>query len=586
MDTGFTAKHLKHWAGAKGFARGEAYFQEDRVRNLREQDGEITATAKGARVYHVSLKSEDEQIVLACDCPVGQRGEFCKHGVAVGLAWLQEQSGESGATRPGKATLAEADPGQTELREWLLSRDKAVLVDWLLDVARYDEHLENRLTLKATLARGFDKATYKKAVSRGLGVRGYIDYHRMPEYFKRADAAIDSVEDLFEHGHAEAVIELSEYALKRVESAIERVDDSDGFMSELIRRLEGLHLRACREARPDPKALAKRLFGRALNAHWGVFQDAIERYAEVLGEPGQAVYRKLAEAEWAKVEPIRPGERGRGFFHDEHRSNITRIMEKLARRDEDVDAWVRVAERDLSTSQRFHLIAEYYLKAKRTEQALAWAEKGMKTFGEESDMRLLDLLADLYHRDKRHEEAMALVWSLFEEHPGLGRYQALRKNAERCKQWPEWRERALAYLRACLDKKAKSPSRDSWGHTRNVDHSVLVSIFLWEKDVEAAWREAEAGGCNNELWLELAALREKKHPRDTIAVYRKQIAPILEETNNEAYARAIELLRRLEKLMKRVKDKAGFQAYLDELRKTYKRKRNFMKMLAEVDSWR
>jgi hypothetical protein len=31
------------------------------------------------------------------------------------------------------------------------------------------------------------------------------------------------------------------------------------------------------------------------------------------------------------------------------------------------------------------------------------------------------------------------------------------------------------------------------------DRSELVRIFLWEKDVDSAWREAKSGGCSSDL---------------------------------------------------------------------------------------
>lgn len=107
----------------------------------------------------------------------------------------------------------------------------------------------------------------------------------------------------------------------------------------------------------------------------------------------------------------------------------------------------------------------------------------------------------------------------------------------------------------------------------------MLEIFIWEKDTESAWQEAQAGGCSEGLWLQLAGLREKEHPRDAIAVYRKQIGPIVERTNNQAYAEAAGLLRKVEKLMKRLGEQAAFQQYLNTVCTEYKRKRNFMKLL-------
>ncbi|MFB0555778.1 MAG: hypothetical protein ACETWQ_20925, partial [Phycisphaerae bacterium] len=33
-----------------------------------------------------------------------------------------------------------------------------------------------------------------------------------------------------------------------------------------------------------------------------------------------------------------------------------------------------------------------------------------------------------------------------------------------------------------------------------------ILVFLWEKNVEAAWKEAKEGGCKADLWRQLAKL--------------------------------------------------------------------------------
>ena len=115
--------------------------------------------------------------------------------------------------------------------------------------------------------------------------------------------------------------------------------------------------------------------------------------------------------------------------------------------------------------------------------------------------------------------------------------------------------------------------------SRRADHSELVRIFLWEKDVEAAWREAQEGGCSNDLWMELAAKREKDHPEDALPVYQRQIQPTLNRKNNEAYREAIGLLRKVRGLMVRLGRETEFARYLESVRAAHKPKRNFMKLL-------
>ena len=51
---------------------------------------------------------------------------------------------------------------------------------------------------------------------------------------------------LLNDGHAPAVIELTEYALARLEKAIGNMDDSDGYMRDILPELQNLHHRAWR----------------------------------------------------------------------------------------------------------------------------------------------------------------------------------------------------------------------------------------------------------------------------------------------------------------------------------------------------
>jgi uncharacterized Zn finger protein len=106
-----------------------------------------------------------------------------------------------------------------------------------------------------------------------------------------------------------------------------------------------------------------------------------------------------------------------------------------------------------------------------------------------------------------------------------------------------------------------------------------VRVFLWEKDVEAAWREAQEGGCANDLWMALAAKREKDHPEDVLPIYQRQVESTLDQKNNEAYRAAIGLLRKVRGLMVRLKREADFALYLESVRAAHKPKRNFMKLL-------
>ena len=92
-------------------------------------------------------------------------------------------------------------------------------------------------------------------------------------------------------------------------------------------------------------------------------------------------------------------------------------MESLAQASGDIEQLVAVMSRDLSSAYSYWKIAEVYREARQHDNALLWAEKGLKTFPDHTDGRLREFAAEEYHRRRRHDDAMKLVWAEFSERP-------------------------------------------------------------------------------------------------------------------------------------------------------------------------
>lgn len=331
---------LRRLAGARAFERGEAYFAGGQVGAVIEHEGTIAAKVQGTRTYRVKLWRDGDEFDYACTCPVGDDGAFCKHGVAVGLAWLEAGSAK---TSPSKVSAGKAKPPRVTLddvRAQLLTRDKRALVELLMQQAIEDDGLRRRLLMEAAGRdpKRLDLVTYRQAIDEAVDVGGFVDYREAYDYARGIDAAIDGIEKLLKQDHAAEAIELAEHALAAVEEAMGSVDDSDGEMGGILERLQALHHRACKKAKPDPEALARRLFAWELRTDWDTFYGAAQTYADVFGKKGLATYRALAEAEWAQVKPLRPGRDDPEKYGKRFR--ITKIMETMAEQTGDVEALV------------------------------------------------------------------------------------------------------------------------------------------------------------------------------------------------------------------------------------------------------
>jgi len=383
------------------------------------------------------------------------------------------------------------------------------------------------------------------------------------------------------------LMELTEYAIGRVAKALDNIDDSNGEVGGILSRLGDLHLQACRLAKPDPQALAERLFRMEISpandygdinamAYRDLLGEAgLRRYRE-LAEAGLRRYRELAEAEWAKI-----GFRDGDSPYDFQRYRITRIMEFLAEASGNVEELVAIKARDLSTAYRYLTIAGIWAANGRDDKALEWAERGLHAFPAATDNRLRDFLVAAYLKSQRNEEALQLTWVQFEERPILDHYKKLHAVSERLGVWPEQRERALAKL---ADAIAGGAAAVSYWKTKPgmPDYSVRLQIALWENNLDDAWTAAHAGVRDRNLLIELAGKLEKERPDDALALYRQIIPTIVEQTNNAAYAEAVELVRRIESILNGPERKREFMDYLAELRSRFKPKRNFIKLLDEV----
>lgn len=521
----------------------------------------VNATVLGNEDYRVVLRPAGRALKWSCTCPLGEEGTFCKHAVAAGLAWLA-RAGKGGDDLAG-------------VRTHLESESKESLVEILVGQAANDPELRARMEA-AALRRDppRDVKAMKDAVNKAFAVRGFVGHHNMRALIARADGIAHLLRELLRGKRTAEAAELAGYAMRRGIAAYERTDDSGGGFGETLHQLAALHLQICRAAKPEPEAFGKSLFELQLRDDWSFF--TFEDYAPLLGKKGLARYHALAAKAWEKVPTLGPG--AKRDYQSGH-SIIAGIMEALARHEGDVDALVGVQSRDLSHPYCFVKIAEILAKTGRHGEALAWAERGRKAFPRDLDSRLVDFLADAYHREERDEEAIALAWEQFTHGPDLEAYKRLAKCAGRAKAWKTWREKVLAHIRTEL----KRPDRKggAW-HWTGAGHTLLVEIFLHEGDSDAALAEARAGGCTGEAWMKLALAREKDHPQDAAAIYRNSIDGIIDHKNNRAYDKAAELAGKIKALMQRAGEKEEFATWLEALREKHKAKRNFMQRIERL----
>ncbi|MGE3621994.1 MAG: DUF6880 family protein, partial [Acidimicrobiia bacterium] len=374
------------------------------------------------------------------------------------------------------------------------------LVELVAELAEGDVELRNRLLLETASAGSgpVDATSYRRSFSDALrsGSAARRDGPRTSGAWARGVHQVnESIGALLAAGHAEEVIGITEYALGRVDVTMSRVDDSSGWFSQVLMDLEALHHAACEAVRPDPVALARKLFTMEVDTEWDILIDSAKRYADLLGDEGLAEMRRLAHERWAQLPPVDPDRRrsGKRHFH------LTRMMETLAEVAGDVDARVEVMAHDLSYPYHYVQIAEVLTEAGRSDDALAWAERGLAAFEESDhpmrgDSRLDGVVLAGWAQQGRTAEVVDLVWRRFTEKPSLVSYQRLKRWMSEAGEWDARRPRAIAVLEAQAAARAEAvanrPTPINWYSARlpvPATHDELIAVLAWDGQLDDAW---------------------------------------------------------------------------------------------------
>src|ERR1700722_9075004 len=233
VKVGYRDADLLALAGQRSFDRGVGYLKA--VTDLAVHGDKITASVAGKDTYLVvlTLRGNDGigPISGACDCPHGQEGFFCKHCVAVGLAYLSQvfaTGRKTSQASPGDGSLDQTGG----LQSWLTSLSRDELLSLLLDQLVEDDDWRYRLELRAATAacnlevlgsrlqRLLDESNY--------GDFGYVEEGESARYARRVLAATAAVRELTGTGYAPEAVAIAELAFRLVPAASRHSADPAG----------------------------------------------------------------------------------------------------------------------------------------------------------------------------------------------------------------------------------------------------------------------------------------------------------------------------------------------------------------------
>jgi hypothetical protein len=185
-----------------------------------------------------------------------------------------------------------------DIRQKLNEKSKEWLVDRLMELAVADDANNDRIILSlvaedednvgfvAMFRCQLDKAA-AEIVSHGSG----NSKSQIPT--RGFDAVADVLAVGLSPKNLNAVTEISEYALIKLDSVFELQDECE--LEYLVDAFRHLHLEASYRLRPEPKTLGMRLAELSRQTQWGFFDGPPEGYTEVLGKEGLSAFLSTQE---------------------------------------------------------------------------------------------------------------------------------------------------------------------------------------------------------------------------------------------------------------------------------------------------
>ena len=581
----FTAATVEKLAGSRSYQRGMSYYRDGRVEPAGGSGPGLQARVRGTMPYAVRLWADGDKPGWSCTCPAAEDGSFCKHCVSVALS-LDPDAGRLSSvvpflSPPHAPSLPAPDQ---ELAQFLGQLPHGRLAEIVLEQAESDWRLRERLLteIRARTGKDPDLGVWRRRIDRAFSpYRDFVSYREAGGWAAGIEEVIDGLDDMCDAGYPDAVAALTEHAYGCADTAVEYVDDSEGWLSVISERLSDLHYRACAEGRPDPAEFASRLVELELGSNLDGFYRAAVSYAEILGEAGLAAYREHLDRRRTQMEARRGDDPSSRYALERTREALVSWALGVGDPDTLIDTLIEVRARERIYPGDVMQIIRALTSADRDDEAIEWARRGLRgnrgPHHHTADLR--EYLAGALHERGDSSGAVQLYWDAFSADPSLETYRRLLREAgEDPVVDSRWSQRCLRELRARL---AEPVAETDWRGRRIFASAAkaLLDILLYEGCTDEAWMAATEFGCDRQMWLTLARAREQTHPLDAIAIYEPEVLSQIDRTKTRAYETAVELMDRIRRLADAAGEPDRFSDLLERVRTEHPRKRNLKKLL-------
>ncbi|HEV2958094.1 MAG TPA: SWIM zinc finger family protein [Xanthobacteraceae bacterium] len=592
-----TEKTIRELANAKSFARGQEYFREGAVSEVRRRGKRVTAEVEGGDLYEVTISLDDSGVEDAeCTCPYDWDG-YCKHIVAV-LLKLAHGSDEVTESPPVADMIRTLD--RDDLAHLLVKRlesDRG-LASWieaeLAAVAVRKAATSGSDGGKAVIDTGPIRKQARLVLAGRYRRARYSDGYRGGDISELRDLVHEAIPFLESGDGLNALRFLESVADAFVDNWIEHSAGSDEDMYELFADLGQLVAQAA-------------LMGDIPVDDRDAFKDAAEDWQSRLSEYGvegafdvavaalesgwddpvlQAILRgerktwpRSGRDDWVEAELTALRLRGleacgkteeylRLARAANARTDYAVMLVKLKRT---ADA-VKYALKSFKHPDDSLDLAKALKNAGQNDEAIRIAEAGLGLRGDRDDdtsdsvVPLAHWLREFAGAARKPDLALKAAMAAFRGSLSLDDFNAVKSWAG--SGWAGMREEMLATLR------------------RAPDASERTEIFLSEGLIDEAVRSIDDDdfkfGAHDETLMRLAAAAHASHSDWVIKLAMTQATGIMEGNRAGEYALAAQWLEKAALAHEAAGREDAWMACLDDLIERHRRKHKLRPLLQEL----
>lgn len=552
-------------AGEAAYQRGLEYYNEGRVEQLNINDTQISASVEGQKQYRVSLNHTAKMFDGSCNCPASDNFDFCKHCVAVSLAYYYQT----------QTNLEMADAGKADtLQLYLNTFTKPQLIEELNTLIQRDQSLYDHWLLRAEIASGnLSSKDLRKRITQAIPFKpsGLWRPQEVANYFSEAQLALKVLEPAVLALDARQAIKLIIYSIERVEKALDTIEDRASYQSDLQSQLKDWFHQSLaapewqgneRVALLSKLILDEKFSYQILNLPNGVLTLISNKESEDLME--------AVSKEWTKMPPPnKAGANQQGLYTKLENilledaqllNNKTRELEILAKGAVDTDRCLKLVAKCI----------EY----QRLDEATKWLDYAslVETLRSHQVVAIETYQIELWLAQGEFDKALAAQWARFEESEEPKDLKEVYQIADKIHQERDYLQQGIRYLNSKIEARKDTP--------RNRQRAEnLIAIYLSHNIVDDAIALASQHKVHPSTLMAIANAAPR-HTYKTCTLTERAVNNLVNLNSNETIDRANWFLQKLYANAK-PKDKELIATVIENIynKPENKRKSRFVKQL-------